>query len=239
MSIKQKLYDNYVSTGQAKDNSILNSKQPFQSNKPYVKKLINRFIPNKNARVVDLACGSGMYLYILKELGYTNTVGCDISQEQIEIAHKLGITNAKHMDLVDLLLNERSIDCVLFIDILEHLEASEVFSILEQVHSKLTDGGRVIIHVPNAEGIFGMKIRYGDYTHEQAFTNTSLRQILMATGFQSPMFYEDKPVVHSFTSFIRLALWELLTIPFRLLALAESADRNAILSKNILVVAEK
>jgi hypothetical protein len=97
----------------------------------------------------------------------------------------------------------------------------------------------VVIHVPNAEGIFGMRIRYGDLTHENCFTPQSINQALMACGFDGMACFEDKPIVHGLKSFIRFVLWEVLSLPYRLLLIAETGNTKMILSQNMLVVAKK
>ena len=124
-------------------------------------------------------------------------------------------------------------------DVLEHLEKNEMFELLDKAFAKLNDNGALIIHVPNADGVNGMRIRYGDLTHETCFNPSSLTQLLSACGFKNIRFYEDKPIVHGFKSLIRSLLWKLLTAAPRLLLLIETGTSNHILSQNILVVARK
>lgn len=91
--------------------------------------------------------------------------------------------------------------------------------------------------MPNAEGIFGSRIRYGDLTHEQAFTASSIRQMFGALRFGKTECFEDKPVVHGMKSLVRRILWELGSAPARLLSLAETGGSGVILSQNLLFVA--
>src|SRR3989442_7475777 len=53
---------------------------------------------NKAARIADLGCGYGSFLYFLHEEGYRNIVGVDISAEQVDSARKLGIPNVVQDD---------------------------------------------------------------------------------------------------------------------------------------------
>lgn len=106
---------------------------------------------------------------------YKNTVSLIcmvlISQEQIDLGHKLGISNIKHKSIEKFLSESfENVDIFLLIDLLEHLTYEEIFSLLDKLYSKLNKGGKILIHIPNAEGIFGMRIRYRDLTHELAFT---------------------------------------------------------------------
>ena len=124
-------------------------------------------------------------------------------------------------------------------DILEHLDPPTALALLDDVHRVLKPGGRAIIHVPNAEGIFGMRIRYGDFTHCAAFTARSMEQVLRACGFTDVACFEDQPVAHGLKSAVRRLLWRTLTLPFRVLLAAESGVTRAILSQNLLAVARR
>jgi len=234
---RQRLYDSYVSTGQA-------GKTIEQKNfkNPYFEKLVRQHLPNKSDLLIaDLACGHGRLLYSLKRHGFSNIHGVDISQEQIDIAHKLGISEAKCQD-INLFLEEnkeKSFDVIFLMDILEHLESQEVLDLLDKVNDSLGSNGMVVIHVPNAAGIFGMRIRYGDFTHQHAFTPKSIQQILRACHFNQVECFEDKPTIHGMKSLVRFILWQVLTLPFRILLTAETGATKHIISQNMLVVSKK
>jgi len=244
MSFKNRLYEVYVSSEQGGGtvvNQLKDGKKLFSGNGPYITQLIKQYIPHdRNLRIVDLGCGHGAHLYFLKQRGYHNLVGVDTSAEQVELAHQLGVDEVQCADIETFLARDQeSADVILLIDILEHLPLETAFDLLDRIFSKLNDGGRLIIHVPNAEGLYGMRIRYGDLTHEQAFTPTSIRQLLKTIGFNKVTYSEDKPIVHGVVSFIRRVLWGILTAPHRLLLMAETGHKKFILSQNMLVVAQK
>jgi hypothetical protein len=50
-------------------------------------------------------------------------------------------------------------DAIFLMDILGLLEKHEVVDLLGLARNVLSDHGRLIVHVPNAEGLFGMRIR--------------------------------------------------------------------------------
>ena len=93
----------------------------------------------------------------------------------------------------------------------------------------------------NAESPFFGRVRYGDFTHETAFTEASLRQVLGAGGFASFHFREDSPAVHGVLSAGRRLAWILLRPLAILWLVAESGPgaRRAILSQNLVCVAVK
>lgn len=234
---KQRLYDHYVSSGQA-GAFATSATETFRPRAAYLRDLIAKHVPaDRAAQILDVGCGHGAILYFLAEAGYTNVVGVDTSAEQIAMAHRLGIASAQHHWAFDYIrsLAPGSLDMVVLFDILEHLERQELFDLLDEVHRVLRPGGTCLIHVPNGEGLFGMKIRFGDLTHVQAFTQSSMRQLLATIGFTEIACFEERPVRHGLKSTVRRLLWDVLTLPVRLLTLAETGSAQAILSENLLI----
>ena len=195
--------------------------------------------PDRGLRIVDLGCGHGTLLHFLKQAGYTNVLGIDVSGEQIEQARRLGVNEARQGQL-DAFLSDAdpgSVDVVLMFDVLEHLRRQELFRTLDGVRRILRSKGWCIVHLPNAEGIYGMRIRYGDLTHEISFTPRSLQQLFATVGFSGVACFEDKPQVHGFSSALRRIVWEIGTFPHRLLLTAETGQTHFVLSQNMLAVA--
>lgn len=238
---KQRLYDRYVSSGQA-GAITANPEQTFLPRKAYIQHLIANYFPaSRSSRILDIGCGHGAFLYFLAQAGYTNAYGVDTSAEQIAKARELGITTAECQPALEHIRNlpDAALDAVLLFDILEHLEQQELFDTLDQVHRVLRPGGTCLIHVPNGEGIFGMRVRFGDLTHVQAFTQNSARQMLLATGFSQVACFEERPVPHGLKSIVRRLLWDIGTLPIRLLFAAETGSTRILLSTNFLIRAIK
>ena len=237
---KKNLYDSYVSSGQAAG-CRERASQHLLRNYPYFRQIIKKHLPeSKDVIIADIACGHGALLFCLRESGYCNVSGVDVSHEQVELAHQFGVGVAVCGDMGGFLKDKAgAFDVVFLMDILEHLERSELFELLDLVNRALKKNGRVVIHVPNAEGLYGMRIRYGDLTHENCFTPKSIRQALRSTGFTEVQCFEDKPIIHGLKSLIRRMFWDVMTIFPRLLLIAETGQPGTILSQNFLVVAHK
>jgi 2-polyprenyl-3-methyl-5-hydroxy-6-metoxy-1,4-benzoquinol methylase len=239
-SWKEKLYESYVSSGQAAARRGQSSRH-LLNNYPYFRQIIKKHLPaSKDLVIADIACGHGALLFCLSECGYCNVSGVDVSSEQVELARQLGVGVAVCGDMGEFLKDkENAFDVVFLMDILEHLDRCELFNLLDLVRRSLKKNGRVVIHVPNAEGLFGMRIRYGDLTHENCFTPKSMRQALCCAGFTEVQCFEDKPIIHGSKSFLRRILWDVMTAFSRLLLIAETGQCGAILSQNFLVTAHK
>jgi SAM-dependent methyltransferase len=247
-SWRQRLYDCYVSSGQwtggdagteAVAPEDVGAFRNDRSAASFIAKNISR---DHGIRIVDLGCGYGAILHSLWRAGYRNIAGVDMSGEQVAFAHRLGMSQVEHGGIDEFLSRtpDSSIDVVLLIDVLEHMTRDHLFRTLDQVVRILRSGGRCIAHVPNGEGLYGMSVRYGDLTHELAFTRKSAYQVFTAVGFSEVTSCEDSPDVHGVKSLARRILWDLGTIYHRLMLIAETGrHRGFLLTQNMFVVAVK
>ena len=236
---KDALYQSYVSSGPVCDSGQSAEKQ-FAPRRKYMDAIIRRHFPaDRNARVLDIGCGHGALIYFLRRHGYENAVGIDDSEEQVELARRLGVSGVGKANGLDFLRSSQSAsaDVICLFDVMEHLTRQEMWELLKEVRRVMGPRGMCIGHVPNAGGIFGMAIRYGDVTHEQAFTPGSLSQVFGCFGFCVECF-EDKPAFRGLLSSARRMIWEAGTAPIRLLRTAEKGTVRHILSDNLLCVAK-
>lgn len=238
MEWRRLLYDNYVSSGQAD----VEAASSFRGKSAYIDRVIAEHLPPDHAiRILDLGCGTGDTIDSLKKHGYRNVTGVDASAEMIEVAHGKGHTEARLGDIRTELgaIADASTDVIFLMDVLEHFDRADLFDVCSETVRVLVPGGRIVAHVPNAEGIFGARVRYGDLTHELAFTPSSARQLFRTLGIKKITCYEHRPIPHGLKSNIRALLWIAGTVGFRLLFAAETGGFDCILSQNMLIVAEK
>lgn len=209
-----------------------------------LRRLIRICLPaDRAATILDLGCGHGALLHFLREAGYRNIAGVDVSPQQVAEAERLGIEGVRQGDLLEALrgLSDCSQDVVVAFDVIEHFGKDELLPFVDEVLRVLKPGGRWIIHVPNGESPFVGAVRYGDVTHEQAFTRRSLPQLLLPSGFARVECYESGPVPHGLKSAVRWLLWCGIRLLLRLWIAAETGDtgRQAILTRNLLALAYK
>jgi len=237
---RTRLYDVYVSTHfrHIRDISLTALEKQARTFRHYYGPLLPR---DKNARILDVGCGYGAFLYFLKTEGYRNIEGVDISQEQIDTAKKLGLDNVVCEDALSFLqARPETYDCIVAIDFLEHFSKEEVLDILHAIFQALKPGGRLIIQTPNADGPFAGRYRYCDFTHEFALTATSARQILEAVGFRKVQIFAVEPFVHSVPSLFRVLIWKVIKLLLCLYLAAETGViRGHILTQNLIAVAYK
>ncbi|MFG1200980.1 class I SAM-dependent methyltransferase [Xanthobacter aminoxidans] len=235
---QKRLYNAYVSSNQGGQDASLG----YSVRGSHINSFIRRHIPSdRQIKILDVGCGAGDVIYWLKKANYHNISGFDISPEMIELAHSRGVTEVKLSDINQAIseTESNSIDVVICFDIFEHLSRHELFYISDEIFRILKPGGKIFVHTPNASGIFGGSIRYGDITHEISFTATSMRQLLRTVGFEKVSSFEDKPIPHGLKSTVRAIIWAAGTLGFRLLYAAETGKFNYIASQNFLTSATK
>jgi hypothetical protein len=155
----------------------------------------------------------------------------------------LGIDNITQGDLMPVLRATKlaSLDTVVTFDVIEHFTKDELIDLADAIYGALKLGGGWIIHVPNANSPFVGAVRYGDYTHELAFTPAAIQQLLKASGFNRFVFTECGPRVHGMKSLLRVVLWKIVRVLLNLVNAAETGSfaKNYIWTRNMHVVAYK
>lgn len=242
MDYRARLYECYVT--QQMQTDIPSLRRHLDASQPALRGVIDQHFPsNRQAVILDIGCGYGLLLHLLRKAGYANLIGVETSAEQVKAAQELGLDCVKQGDLIDFLRSgaKSSFDVIVAFDVLEHLTKDELLDVLELIYSSLKPEGRLILHVPNGEAIFSGKIVFGDFTHQTAFTAKSVHQVASFAGFSQIDCYEDKPVVHGVFSFVRAMIWGVVRTWYRFLNAAETGDLGSelILSQNLLAVCRK
>ena len=241
-SYRQRIYNSYVhSRAEPLAPEAMAGLKPRAA---YLRRLVARHFPQDHqASILELGCGYGALLHFAREAGYTQVSGVDGSPQQVAAARRLGIAGVSEGDLFDTLasLEDASCDCIVTFDVIEHFTREELIPLVDGVFRALKLGGRWIIHTVNGESPWGGRMRYGDVTHELAFTRTSLAQLLLSSGFSQVRSYEDAPIPHGLKSAVRLLLWQGVRAALRFYLLVEAGEsgQQAIFSENFLTVAEK
>lgn len=235
--MKNDIFENYASL--LKNTSSSNNEK-YDEN--YFKTFYLNKLPNdKNCLILDIGCGNGKYLNILKKNGYQKLYGIDISSEQIELAKKSNLTNVECIDAIDFLKNvKEKYDVILLIDVLEHLDLNPSIELINLIYKALKKDGKLFIQVPNALSLFS-PLRYSDITHKRAYSKNSIIQTLNTSDFIKYKFFELAPYIHGIKSLVRNISWRLLLKPMMsaFLYTAYGTNFGKIYTANFLCVCEK
>lgn len=141
---------------------------------------------HKDAHVLDVGCGIGLFLNMLKSHGYQNIEGIDFSSRAVAAVNKSGITC--HLGtFLDLKKEDSTYDLIAMNNYLEHTMSP--LEELKKAWSLLRDGGVLSGEVPNFNScdrfLFG---RYwgGNHVprHTFQFTAVTLTALLKQAGFR-------------------------------------------------------
>lgn len=239
LSLRQRLYGSYASSNVGLRTPTLKG---LEHDTYYFRHHFLRHLPqDRSAKILDVGCGYGSLVYFLIRQGYRNVIGIDLSVEQVRIASSLGIANIVEGDMLQYLRGRvAELDVVFATDVLEHLNKDGLLEALDAIMSGLKPGGRLILQTANADGPFAGRYRYGDLTHELAFTAESIAQALRIAGFSNIEVYPIEPHVHGVKSGVRWALWRgIRALLVAYLAIETGMVRGHVLSQNLIAVASK
>ncbi len=185
--------------------------------------------------ILDIACGEGALLCYLRELGYSNLAGCDLSPENVMICRRLGLAFVEQADALNLsgMPGLARYGAIFAMDMLEHLPKQRAAGFLEQLRGLLLPGGCLVIQTMNMGSLPGWFHRYSDVTHEFGLTERSAATLMQVAGFR-PERIEVRSAWNATTAAGRLRE-VYLRVLHQFIWIAEGATRPRIPTRNILV----
>lgn len=238
MNYRDALYGSYVTShiagrkGAADERSLRIHGRIFDQH-------FGKLLTEERCRAADLGCGPGTLVAWLMRRGFKRVHGVDFSAEQVANARALGLEGVEHGDVFEFLERERGFDMLFARDVIEHFDKQTVFDFLAKCFDALNPRGRLVLQVPNAESPYFGRVRYGDFTHELAFTASSLSQLLQATGYAKVAFHPWRPAIFSFQTAVRHVAWRTIEPLLKLPMSIESGSKPRIVTMNLIAVGEK
>ena len=142
-----------------------------------------------DARILDVGCGDGFHLNLLREYGNKKWTleGIDLDKRAVDAARKSGL-NVHLGSVEEMGLPKETFDLVFMIQTIEHVEKpAEVLSAIFQLLKK---GGKLVIVTDNTDSIdfkIYKKRYWGGYhfpRHWNLFNKKSLSKLAVKTGFE-------------------------------------------------------
>ena len=232
---RREFYERYRTTHVSKEKRKAGGTAQAHARRfPKWDRLIGPHLPStREAVVLDCGCGEGYLVSWLLARGFHKASGVDASPEEVTVARDLGLPVECTEIAPALASRAGSVDFLIFRNVLEHLYKSEVVEMLSAARRALRRGGAVWIQVPNAESPFGARLRYADFTHELAFTQVSISQVLRVTGFDD---IRVGPVRAGFRG-LRGMLWKATEAFYKLMLTAELGRGNYVVTQDLFCVA--
>lgn len=115
----------------------------------YTAKIDNEIFESIDRRVesvLDLGCGTGRHIRVLRDLGSRKIFGIDKSKDNLLIAKKRGLGKAVQIDLNEVDINdiEGKFDLIVICAVFSYLNNSTVGKILDIINLKLNEGGFIV-----------------------------------------------------------------------------------------------
>ncbi len=159
--------------------------------------------PQDDHLILDMPCGRGFYLNMLRYVSDCKLVGADLDEEVIAKARRnvghLPRLMLNHASIYALPYPDNTFDAVIASEILEHLD--DDLAGLRELYRVLKPGGVIAVTVPNAnypfwwdpinktlETLFNTHIQRGLFAgiwanHVRLYTADELREVVLQAGF--------------------------------------------------------
>jgi len=239
---RETLYQNYYSTHSGKQDQSVQI-QHFNQQVRYFEREFKHLMPsNKEAKILDIGCGTGSLIKALNNLGYSKTNGIDLSVEQVKMAGVFGVTGIEQADVNDYLKDKQeTYDMIFAVDLIEHLAKDELVNFLKMVRSGLNAGGQVIFRTPNMDAPLASVFAFADFTHEVFLNKSSAKQLLQSCGYQSVEVSEGIVFIeNSVKEIVRKVGWAITKILLKMQLFFSARTWGEVLfTPNIVIVGNK
>jgi 2-polyprenyl-3-methyl-5-hydroxy-6-metoxy-1,4-benzoquinol methylase len=136
--------------------------------------------------VLDIGCGRGEFLELLKEKGI-ESYGIDVNPAMVNICQDKGLTALKadlceHLDT----LSDNSLGGIFMAQVIEHIPPQKIVELLKLSQSKLKPDGKMIIETINPLSIYALvDFYFKDLYHVQPIHPQTLSYLLEMAGFRN------------------------------------------------------
>ncbi len=148
-----------------------------------------------SAPVLDLGCGRGEFLDLLREAGI-DALGIDGNAEMIERCRDRGLL-VEVGDVIDFVADREpaSFGGIFAAQLVEHLPPRLLPGFLESCRRALRPGGRLVLETVNPRSLVALvEAFYRDLTHEKPLHPETLDFVLRAAGFREVELRYSSPV---------------------------------------------
>ena len=159
----------------------------FRGSADDIRERVAEYLPifAASSDVLDIGCGRGEFLALLREKGVTAR-GIDINRAMVEVCREKGL-HAEEADALEYLraLPDGSLGGLFAAQVIEHLDPRYLTRLLDAAFDKLRPGAPIVLETINPACWFAFFESYiRDITHVRPIHPDTLRYLLVATGFQ-------------------------------------------------------
>jgi len=158
----------------------------FRGSREDIKQRQLAFLPyfEKCSRVLDIGCGRGEFLEILKNHNIGG-IGVDSDLDMVAYCRSRQL-EVEPSDAIAYLetLEDKSLDGIFIDQVVEHLEPDYLIRLLALCHQKMKFGYHIVVETVNPLSFVSFVNFYIDMTHKRPVHPETLQYILNAAGFR-------------------------------------------------------
>lgn len=165
----------------------------FRGNNDDIKNIQRRYIHYymNNANVLDIGCGRGEFLELLRDNGIT-AKGIDTYLPFVDLCKAKGL-DVENEDALTYLnkLPDNSLGGIFMAHVVEHLSNDYLIAIINVAYQKLMDGCYFILETPNSENLSTFNFFYSDLDHIKPVHYLTLEFLFKEVGYTDVMRYNN------------------------------------------------
>lgn len=159
----------------------------FRGSEEFISNRLKAYLPylSKKTPVVDLGCGRGELLDLLKSQ-HIRAFGIDSDQSMINRCKKKGLEVIRGDALIELeRFKNSSLGAITLIEVVEHMAPDILGELFRLAESKLKPEGTLIIETVNPHSPAALKTFWLDITHSRPIYPESLIMLAKSAGFEA------------------------------------------------------
>jgi O-antigen chain-terminating methyltransferase len=169
----------------------------FRGSPEEIRGKLSHYVPyfRGSAPVLDLGCGRGEFLQLLREAGIDGR-GVDGNRDMVRRCRELGLS-AQVGEVADFVAETEpaSFGGIFAAQLVEHLPPRVLGEFLESCHRALRPGGRIVLETVNPRSLIALvEAFYRDLSHEKPLHPDTLDFCLRAAGFREVAIRYSSPV---------------------------------------------
>jgi len=169
----------------------------FRGSEDAVKTQLEEYLPffKKGNKVLDLGCGRGEFLDLLKGK-WIDAEGIDVNEQMVSICQDKGLTCRKG-DILEQLTEyaNGSLGGIFSSQVIEHLLPPYLKRLLELAFVKLEPSAPIVMETINSTSVFALvQIFHLDFSHKHPIHPQALKYLLESSGFEDIQIQYSAPL---------------------------------------------
>lgn len=136
--------------------------------------------------VLEIGCGTGIFLRYLEAKGYRRIVAVDMDAGLAPVLADLKTAQLHFGDVFAIAAEHcpsERFDRIALYDVIEHIDQDALFPFMERLKALLKPDGRIVLRAPNVTSPWGAKMFFDSFDHVTPTTPGRVRELAETTGY--------------------------------------------------------